>query len=105
MKVIRYFKLSSGEEFMGEIVSEDEEMINISNPCILVQHPQDHDKALLQPWGPLQYIDSSDVSLKRTMLATRPMELKPELEKLYISATSRIAIASPGMLSEIHNKR
>jgi len=104
MKQIRYFKLTSGEEFMGEIVSEDENFITISQPAIIVPHPQDTNKATLQPWGPLNYTKEKEISLKKTALAADPEVLKPELEKLYLSATSKIEIVTPGMLSEIHKR-
>lgn len=101
---VKYFKLTSGEEFMGEIIDADDLVTVINNPAILIPHPQDPGKALLQPWGPLQYMNGTEIAIKNDTFAMKPEDLKPELEKLYAQAIGKIQIAPAGLLTELHTK-
>ncbi len=100
MTEIKEFKLISGEELAGELLSETTEWYHLTKvrQLGLVQIPvpgQSEPQLIPQfvPWL-LGNPEGKDIKLSKTAIAAGPMELASPLEKLYTEQTSGIDLHS-----------
>ena len=77
--VVKLLRLKSGEDIVGEVIRENEELITISNPAILMpvsQSPgrQDQIQIGLAPWIP--FSEETEFKLPRdwVLLTTTPVQ-------------------------------
>jgi len=47
---VKFFKLNNGEEFMANILREDDDMIEVENPVVAI--PDGTEGLIFQPWCP-----------------------------------------------------
>lgn len=96
---ILYFKLSSGEEFFGEVIETTNDSFIVKRPAVLMPgDPSKPQEVRITPWQPTQYLNKDIITVHKHSIAIEPEEVLDNLKDGYIRATSNIQIAPAGLL-------
>lgn len=90
---VKIFKLTSGEEFLGEIVSEpdmNDGKWQVKNPVVVGQNPENPGQMHFRPWIALSKDKTVNISESNVMVEPEPAI--DQLEKAYQEAFSGIAL-------------
>lgn len=93
------FRLSSGEEIVGRMVSTTGNSLNISKPVIVSIHMMENNQASLAFMPFMASIDEiSTVTFFDNHLVTKPMPTRKDIQDSYIQATSSLEIPTSSLV-------
>ena len=101
MSNVKVFKLTTGEEIICTIDSEQPDHYIISKVRSVV--PQQNQQGIAIGWGPFIWSDmsgNSGIELYKTNIVGRLLEISDAMEKEYLSKTSGIQIAGAGAIPQ-----
>jgi len=90
------FKLNSGEEVIGKIVSADDEEVKLYRPCCIGGNPQTGQMDLLK-WMIMADKDKPVPVLRKAIMGYAPPDTN--IAELYESKTSSIVKAPAGIIA------
>lgn len=92
------FRLLSGEEIVGKLVSDDGASVVISKPINVVLQPSPQGIAMaFMPY--MSSIDDGNITFKHTHIVTGLIQSRDDVRDSYIRATTGIEVVKGGLIT------